>query len=189
MKQMMNIKNLTVVAIVVATLLLLVGCGDEWTQTTITVMPQMQVKKGDSKNRENITDDVEMHIYTVGDTIGWHVASFEDAVAGVMQRVKEGSEEVEIIEPTGREDYRTLDAFIFEGVKNRRAMLVAYDVMRGIYGWRGVEVVPNLDRLTVEFIIHNPSWNKERYYLQNKWATIDSNVPEVPEEPENQEEN
>lgn len=143
------------------------GCfKDVSYKTTYVLKPLVQENSGDAV-QPLATDNVQAYAYDA-DTTFWTVASYEDAVAGIVSRRDNPSEKLTVplvtAEPYEQEgDMKWLGMLLSKPL----AMVVAVDTEHRIYGYTQQEVPNNFPRLYVSLVFK--PWKESNEYKDGNW--------------------
>ncbi len=121
------------------------------------------------------------------DTTQWTVASFEDALNGVLTSKTSGEKRSDAM---ARAEQTDLEVVL--QLTATPATIVVVDPENRLFGWRMTEVAENLPDLYVS-ITFRP-WSVQKRYIEGAWrmnneayvAPIQPETPETPTEPETQ---
>lgn len=115
------------------------------------------------------------------DTTQWTVASYEDALNGVLTSKTSGEKRSDAMERVEQSDSTVVLQLTVTPVT-----IVVVDPINKLFAWRMTEVVENLPDLYVS-VTFRP-WSAKKRYVEGPWrmnneAYVAPEVPEVPEEP------
>lgn len=116
----------------------------------------------------------------MADTAQWTVASYEDALNGVLTSKTTGEKRTDAAERAEQQD-----STVILQLKATPATIVVVDPVHKLYGWRMTEVAENLPDLYVS-ITFRP-WSVKKQYIEGPWRMNNEAyvAPDVPTEPEN----
>lgn len=120
------------------------------------------------------------------DTTQWTVASYEDALNGVLTSKTSGEKRSDAMERVEQSDSTVVLQLTVTPVT-----IVVVDPINKLFAWRMTEVVENLPDLYVS-VTFRP-WSAKKRYVEGPWrmnneAYVAPEVPEVPTDPEQPEE-
>ncbi len=120
------------------------------------------------------------------DTTQWTVASYEDALNGVLTSKTSGEKRSDAMERVEQSDSTVVLQLTVTPVT-----IVVVDPINKLFAWRMTEVVENLPDLYVS-VTFRP-WSAKKLYVEGPWrmnneAYVAPEVPEEPTEPEQPEE-
>lgn len=120
------------------------------------------------------------------DTTQWTVASYEDALNGVLTSKTSGEKRSDAMERVEQSD-----STVLLQLTATPATIVVVDPINKLFAWRMTEVVENLPDLYVS-VTFRP-WSAKKRYVEGPWrmnneAYVAPEEPEEPTEPEQPEE-
>lgn len=120
------------------------------------------------------------------DTTQWTVASYEDALNGVLTSKTSGEKRSDAMERVEQQDSTVVLQLTVTPVT-----IVVVDPINKLFAWRMTEVVENLPDLYVS-VTFRP-WSAKKRYVEGPWrmnneAYVAPEVPEEPTDPEQPEE-
>ena len=117
------------------------------------------------------------------DTMIWTIASYEDALNGVLTRKGSGERGVAPVNGVAiRVDSVDMDLLSMH-VSSSPVIIVAVDTENRLYGYRQQDLGENLPQLYTS-VIFRP-WKELKKYVDGSWRMINEFYTETPEEPEN----
>lgn len=161
--------------------LMLAGCFKTLSYKTMYVLkPLVQTES----SGEIVTlANVKSYAFAV-DTTDWYVASYEDALAGIITSKKSSSER--ITTPIGISGpFEPIDGapasvnWIQMSVESPMIMVVAIDTEHKIYGYRNQQLEVNVPWLYVTVIFH--PWKPAKKYENGAWLMVNEFYTPTPD--------
>lgn len=155
---------------------LFMGCfKDVSYKTTYVFKPLEQEKSGDPTQ---ILADAKLYAFAA-DTSSWEVASYKDALAGVISQRGNRNEKISTPlaagEPYEQEGVEGLLQMSFD---RSSVMVVAVDTKNELYGYTQQEVPENTPKIYVTLIFKR--WKQGYSYKDGKWLMFnDSYTPPI----------
>ncbi len=144
------------------------------------IRPYIQMESG---GVATLTEGVVAYAF-MADTTQWTVASYEDALNGVLTSKTTGEKRSDATERAVQQN----DTVALQ-LKATPATIIVVDPINKLYGWRMTEVAENLPNLYVS-ITFRP-WSVKKVYVEGPWrmnneayVAPEPEDPETPEEPE-----
>lgn len=140
------------------------------------IRPYIQMESG---GEVALAEGVVAYAFMV-DTTQWTVASYEDALNGVLTSKTTGEKRSDATERAVQQN----DTVALQ-LKATPATIIVVDPINKLYGWRMTEVAENLPNLYVS-ITFRP-WSVKKAYVEGPWRMNNEAyvAPDVPAEPEN----
>ena len=119
----------------------------------------------------------------IADTAQWTVASYDDALNGILTSKEDGSKRDDY---TSRAEQSDEDGTLVLQLDGTPATIIAVDVADRVYGWRMTTVTENVPDLYVS-VTFRP-WTARNYYIEGSWRMVNEFYTPEPEEPDEDEE-
>lgn len=141
--------------------------------------PYLQAESGG----ETVVAEGAIAYAFMADTTLWTVASYDDALNGVLTSKADGSKRSDY---ASRAEQSAEDGTIVLQLDGTPATIIAVDAVDSIYGWRMTEVTENVPELYVS-VTFRP-WTARSYYIEGAWRMVNEFYTPEPEEPDEGEE-
>ena len=155
---------------------LFTGCfKDVSYKTTYVFKPLEQEKSGDPTQ---ILADAKLYAFAA-DTSSWEVASYKDALAGVISQRGNRNEKISTPLATGEPyEQEGVEGLLQMSFDRSSVMVVAVDTKNELYGYTQQEVPENTPKIYVTLIFKR--WKQGYSYKDGKWLMFnDSYTPPI----------